>query len=517
MVLDVHEALHEVRQTVDPEFTDKSWRPVLPGDKIPKRYLERFPDDISNVLYPTLASQLMPRDSERLDLRTMRIGDRIYTAVLVELFPKDIKPFMHLFQRVLATQIPWRISYLVESNGLASMQIKQTLSAILSFTTAHNRLLNDSINKLREMELNSNDAIVKFRVAACTWAPADNIRLLRTRTSQLAKAMQGWGNCDVAEISGDPFGGVVSSMLGISSKSEAIAAAAPLYETVYMMPITRPASLWKNGAILFRSPDGKPWPFQPGSTLQTTWIDLYYARPGSGKSVLSNAVNLALCLSGGLKRLPRISIIDIGPSSSGLISLLKEALPPDQSHLVAYHRLRMTPEYSINPFDTQLGCRYPTPQERSFLVNFLTLLATPLGVARAYDGIADMSGLVVDELYKNLADDGNPYTYSTDLEPLVDGILEEIGFVRDSHTTWWEVTDALFLAGFEHEAMLAQRYAMPLLADAASMCGGCTSSCSAPAGMSTDSLPELGIGSIRTPAGMLILPGSTSCKRPTGM
>ena len=93
---------------------------------------------------------------------------------------------------------------------------------------------------------------------------------------------------------------------------------------------------------------------------QTTWIDLVYASPGSGKSVLSNAINLALCLSGGIDRLPRIAIIDIGPSSSGLISLLKEALPANQRHLVAYHRLRMTPEFAINPFDTQLGCRFPT-------------------------------------------------------------------------------------------------------------------------------------------------------------
>lgn len=37
-------------------------------------------------------------------------------------------------------------------------------------------------------------------------------------------------------------------------------------------------------------------------------------------------------------------------------------------------------------------------------------------------------------------------------------------------TTWWEITDALFLAGFQHQAMLAQRYAMPLLADAAAIC-----------------------------------------------
>ena len=169
-------------------------------------------------------------------------------------------------------------------------------------------------------------------------------------------------------------------------------------------------------------------------------------------------------------RLPRIAIIDIGPSSSGLISLLREALPPAQRHYVAYHRLRMTPEYSVNPFDTQLGCRFPTAPERSFLVNFLTLLATALGADRPYDGIPDLAGMVVDELYKSLADSGKPYTYSPGIEPLVDGILEEIGFVQDSKTTWWEVVDSLFMAGFIHEAMLAQRFAMPLLADASSIC-----------------------------------------------
>ncbi len=185
---------------------------------------------------------------------------------------------------------------------------------------------------------------------------------------------------------------------------------------------------------------------------------------------MSNAINLALSLSAGLQRLPRIAIIDIGPSSSGLISLIKEALPAEQRHFAAYYRLRMTPEYSINPYDTQLGCRFPTPQERAFLVNFLTLLATPLGAQKPYDAIPDLAGMVVDELYKNLADTGKPHNYAEGIEPLIDGILEEIGFVRDPNTTWWEVTDALFVAGFSHEATLAQRYAMPLLADAASAC-----------------------------------------------
>ncbi len=103
----------------------------------------------------------------------------------------------------------------------------------------------------------------------------------------------------------------------------------------------------------------------------------------------------------------------------------------------------------------QLGCRFPTPQERSFLVNFLTLLVTPVGSEKAYDGVADMSGLVVDELYKSLADEGNPNVYAANVDEEVDGILEEIGFVHDPQTTWWEVTDALFMAGFFTQAMLS--------------------------------------------------------------
>ena len=78
--------------------------------------------------------------------------------------------------------------------------------------------------------------------------------------------------------------------------------------------------------------------------------------------------------------------------------------------------------------------------------------------------------MVVDELYKSFADEFNPTPYSPGLEEFIDSILEEIGFVRDSKSTWWEVTDSLYSAGFAHEALLAQRYAMPLLADAASIC-----------------------------------------------
>lgn len=468
-LLEVHDACHAARSSVDPDFTDLSWRPVLPGDKIPAHEASPSAKELSGLMYPPLSRQIFPRDGVVSDLRTIRVGDRIYTPLFIDLFPQDLKSFVSLFSRTLATAAPWRISFLIESGGLATIRFKAAMASILSWTSSYNSLVHDAAQLLRQIETETDDAVVRLQVSLATWAPENNIRLLRTRAAELAKAVEGWGTCEVTEVSGDVFAGIASSLLCFSATSVATPSIAPLSDVVYMLPFTRPASAWQYGAVLLRSPDGKPWPYQPGSAQQTTWIDLMYARPGSGKSVLSNSINLALTLSGGIQRLPRIAIVDIGPSSSGLVSLIKEALPLETKHLVAYHRLRMTPDYSINPFDTQLGCRYPTAQERGFLVNFITLLATPLGAERPYDGISDMSGLVIDELYKYLADDGKPHLYTQGIEPLVDDILSEIGFVMDDKTTWWEVTDALFLAGLHHQAMLAQRFAMPLLADAAAI------------------------------------------------
>ena len=469
-LLHVKAACRAIRKTIDAPFTADNWTPILPGDRYHPKIAKNFQGDISELLWPSLAHQLFPRDAENLNLRTARVGDRIYASVFIDLFPKDVQSFALLFNRVMSAHIPWRISFNVYGGGLASLKIKRAMAGLLSFASAQNRLINDAVSLLDFISLNSDDSVITLRVTATTWAPDGETQILRSRLSQLSRAIQGWGSCNVSEFCGDAFGGVVSSMLGISAKNYATATIASLSDTIYMLPLYRPSSPWKEGSLLFRTPDGKLWPYQPGSSLQTTWIDLIYARPGSGKSVLSNAINLAFCTAAGNIRLPRISIIDIGPSSSGLISLLQEALPTDQKHLVAYHRLQMNESYAINPFDTQLGCRMPLPQDRAFLINFITLLMTPVGNEKAYDAVSDMAGMVIDESYKQLSDSGNPNIYTPGVEEFIDAILDEIGFVADTHTTWWEVTDALFLAGFEHEAMLAQRNAVPLLGDLAAIC-----------------------------------------------
>jgi intracellular multiplication protein IcmB len=200
--------------------------------------------------------------------------------------------------------------------------------------------------------------------------------------------------------------------------------------------------------------------------MQTTWNDIIFAVPGSGKSVLMNSNNLASILTPGSNELSMIGIIDIGPSSAGLIQLIKDALPQHLKHLAVYERLQNTDEYAINVFDTQLGSRYPSSADKMFLTNFLSLLMTPAGETKPYPSSDNMAGAVVEELYKYFSDseEGHPKEYSEGQDPVVDKVLDDYS-IDATNWSWWDVVDKLFELGKLHEASMAQRFAVPFLED----------------------------------------------------
>jgi len=470
-ILNRHEAIHALRNIADPDYTDQHWSPCLHGDRVPIRIEGAPARDASSVLWPPIGWQVFPRDVERVNKNTIQVGNRLYAPMFINLPPQEVFNFMRLFSRVEPT-IPWRISISLEGSAagsFASINMKDLIASILSFTSTANKQIHAAVVDLRQ-RFQHNDTIVMLKIAFCTWSPVNDPDLLESRRTRLARAVQGWGKCETREESGDPFYGWVSTLPGVSHKSVATACAAPLKEVVAMLPTSRPASHWDKGAILYRTPEGKLWPYQPGSSKQTTWIDLVFASPGQGKSVLLGMSNIALCLSDGNKRLPLITIIDIGPSSKGMISLLRDSLPSDKQHLVIYHRMRMVKEDCINPFDTQLGARFPTFSERMFLVNLLTLLATPIGREKPYENTAELASMVIDDMYNSLADEEKPNLFSYNVDPLVDASIKNFNIHIDPHTTWYEITDTLFEKGDVRGARFAQRHAVPLLVDAIQVC-----------------------------------------------
>jgi intracellular multiplication protein IcmB len=185
---------------------------------------------------------------------------------------------------------------------------------------------------------------------------------------------------------------------------------------------------------------------------------------GAGKSVLLNAINLAFLLQPGAGRLPLLSVIDVGPSSRGLVDLVRSALPPSRRHEAAFCRLRPSPECSVNPLDTPLGCRYPFPAQAAFLGNLLALLCSPPGGAPPA-GASGLARLALEGAYTERA--RRPVPLSRDLDPdLYDLTLAE-GFPLDRASSVWEAADFLFSRGLEREAALWQRHAVPTLRDVA--------------------------------------------------
>lgn len=463
----VREALREIRNSIDKQFTADDWSPRLPGDKVYPSVSKVRPGNREewDLQWPTLGSQVCPRDAELVDSNIVSIGDKIYAPIFMSLGPKEILRFEALLGRLInQDDIPWRISFMLGGAGMSAMRWKEMAVTFLKFTSLDNKMINQGIKELKDLQM-KQEAIVKIQIALTTWADKGQVDLLRKRRQILARAFEGWGSCEVSEVTGDPVAGFMSSAMGVSQKSIGSISAAPLFDVIKMLPLSRPSSVWDRGAVLFRSPDGKILPFQPGSSKQTTWISLAFARPGSGKSVLMNVTSFALCLSDKLKRLPRIAIIDIGPSSSGLISLIKESLPADKRHLAVYKRLRNTREYAINPFDTQVGSRFPTPTHRSFLVNLITLLATDTAKDLPAEGITGLVLDTIDEVYRQRMDDVSPRKYAIQIENEVDDGVRKHNIKIDSKTTWWELVDSFFEIGEVRLATIAQRHAVPSLAD----------------------------------------------------
>jgi len=465
-MLEVHDALRAIKMNLYQANVNSAWSPCLPGDPIPARAPENR-GDVSEILWPSLRHQIATYPAKIVNDHTIEMGNYLWSGVDLVLAPQEPTPFPALLNRLNEDGIPFRISFLIEGGGIAGMAMQSFLTSLLSVTNSVNKQIKYSIEGLAEQA--KSEPIVKMRVSFATWAPKGKLEELENRLSALIQSIESWGYAQASYVTGDALDCIMSSAMGIACASTAPPAIAPLYEVLKLLPWQRGASPFRTGAILLRTPDGRVWPYQTGTNLTTTWFDLVFAQPGGGKSVLMNSLNMGTCLSAGVADLPFIAVIDIGPSSSGLISLIRDALPPEKRYQAVSHRLQMSQEYAINPFDTKLGMRVPQSTERSFLIELLVMLCTPAGQKDPYDGIPQLASMVVDEMYRWRGDsesNAEPRPYLPRVDYDIDKIIAENKIELGSNPYWWDVVDALFDRGMTYEAGLAQRYAVPTLGDA---------------------------------------------------
>lgn len=472
--ISAHEMLKIARMSMDPAHTHPDWKPYLIGDALPvasaPAYLRDWKKsklDFSDLQYPPVSWQMFPRDARRIDSKFVAIGDRAFAPVFVSIPSREVMPFSSLFSKLATSGIPWRVMFRLDGGGMSFFGMKEMIAGLASVATPFNKRIADAMTNLKNVD-DSGSTQVRMRISFCTWAPASDLPLLKQRQARLVQTVSAWGQCETRDISGDAMQGMVSTVPFLSESHCGEPSCAPLSHAVRMLPLFRPSSPWDDGNMIFRTEDGKIMPFQPGSSKQATWNYLVAGRPGSGKSVLMSNILMSMCLQPGITRLPNIGIVDIGPSASYFVDMLKDALPERWKHLAASFKLTMSMKHAINPLDLPLGARFPTPETRAFIVNIVTQLATPAEQDKAYSRMSEFVAQVVDNAYLRLSGEhssSRPKRYSQEVDTVVDAALTKHNYISSKQTSWWEVVDFLFANECIHEATMAQRYAVPIIPD----------------------------------------------------
>lgn len=464
--LTAHEAGAVIRNKFDREGVDPSWTPTLIGDKlITRAAIEDMVDtpkkDISDLMWPRLDWQLARQNHDTPSAGILKIGNLFYKTMFVDVPPDTPERFGQLSSKIDA-DIPFRISYHFGKVGSLSLTIKAQLNAFIAFAHTQNRQIAQGIAE-KQREADRGNIYVNMQVAITTWSEDENV--LNKNVEKLTRSMQSWGNLDVEIDITDETEGVVSTIPGANMRSPANLSYIPISEAIHMLPLARPASLWDSGGILFRTPDGKVYPYEVQSSKQELTVDLFVAPPRQGKSVLSNAINKALCLRQGQTELPYLCVLDIGPSSQGMIELVQDSLPEHLKHLAVHHKMKESAEHSINPFDLQLGCDKPLANERSFQINLFTQLLTPVGQETPTKNMMEMVSMLIQHTYEYYNKNKTAKAYNPHIEANIDRLIDSGNLNIPSEPTWIEVRDALFEAGEYESAVIAQRYSVPILAD----------------------------------------------------
>ena len=460
--LDAVEALRHVRSAVNgPELANDAWRADIPGVA---RHPPRAGEGAEGGLWLPLAEQLIVTEPVT-DGDTVTIGSRTYAPLDMVLGPRAGRPFGELLARVTEAGAPLRASFLIEGGGGGFVAAwKRAASAVMGWSAHENRLIKEVFDDLARREADG-EAVVRMRVGFATWAMRGDAQALERRKWRVMQSAESWGELSVTALTGDPLEAFAGSVPGLGCAGTAEPGVAPFADCLRLLPWDRPASLGVEGHA-FRAPDGKL--LVHGGATGGVVFDVVYGVPGRGKSVLMNSLSLDFVLRAGLEGLPYLVTMDIGPTSRGFISMLREALPAERRHEVGWYRLTLSERHAINAFDTQLGCLYPLPLERDFLLNLITLVLTRPGAPGLADGVREALQMAIDAAYELRAGvkaGSEPHEYVRGQAPKVDAAIERHAVHLEHQATWWEVVDALFDAGDETSAMVAQRYAVPVLLD----------------------------------------------------
>lgn len=460
-VLDVGTGLSLIRRHIDASNFGSSWRPrMIGGSSAIVPGVASRNGDVSHFFPMKISRQLIsePLKEYFSDVEYSKRGNIFYAGVVLEVPPEDGSlPFSDLSARI-GRQIPWTINMEVVPNGINLRKVDQFYSGFVGAMGDYNKRVKQGWMSLKKLQ-REGIYIGALRVTFVTWGFSENEVTLNL--SFLKSAIESWGSCVGTNETGGPGLVSLNAAAGFSKRMPAPYIAGPMNDFARMIPVFPPASVWENGQVVTHTKDGRPYPVGIGSTLQNYWGTLIFAPTGYGKSFLMNMINAGIIFAPGLEELPYLTVIDVGPSSRLVMDLAKAILPERLARQVVSIRVRNDKNFSVNPFDTQLGCDRPTEVDRDFQVSVVSTVCPGLGSEGER-----FIGQVINEAYKMMGRKSPlQRRWQNSMDDKISNLIQEIKMEVTDRTFVWEVVDALFDAGLIDDASLAQRYAVPRLPD----------------------------------------------------
>lgn len=457
--LPVGQGLSFIRRHLDAADFPSSWRPRLVGD--PNAFLSTManrPREATDLLPMRIGRQMLTQSGVEIfeDAEMLKRGGTYYASVVLEVPPEmGSAPFSELATRI-AHAIPWTINVEVVPNGESLRKVDQFYASLTGAFGDHNRRVAAGWRAVKELK-RAGIYIAAFRVTFTTWADTQSEAV--DYLSFLRSNIESWGSAVVTNETGSPGLATLCSAAGYAKRMPAPYIPVPSMALAEMLPVYDPASVWDNGQLIAHTKEGRVYPVGFGTGLQLYWGLAIFAPTGRGKSFLMNLINFGLLMSAGQEELPFLTIVDVGPSSRLVMDLVRALLPEHKRRQVVSLRIRNSDEFTVNPFDTQLGCDAPTDIDKDFQVAVVSTLCPTLGL-EGEKFIAQ----VIDEAYRMFSRSSpQQRVWQNSYDAVVSKALEDIGFEVREKTRVWDVVDALFDAGRIEDASLAQRYAVPKL------------------------------------------------------
>ena len=474
--------LAAVRRAVLFHETPETWTPQTTFERTSFELKPYATKDLSGLFAPPLAQQIMTSAGKATsDMRSVEFGGRSYAVVYASMFPRQMPLFRLLSSKLERydghgeQDIPWRWA-LHLSGGVKISIVDDVLNTLMAFLSPQNEQKRLAIMEVKGLASGDKETFVGARLMAVTWVePHESKEVLSQRRSRLVRALESWNSPTVIEVAGDPMRALAETAAGMTrTATVARQSVAPITELALSMPFHRTASIFSKGQSVMISPEGKPIPLQAHSPDQNFWLTLISAPPGSGKSVFLNRTNAEFAVFTPGPVMPFIGVVDIGPSSSGFIELVKAMAPDTMRHQMLLVRLkndRHDNATCINMLELTLGNRKPTDQQRQVIEAFVTeILADDEGKANR-----DFVAAAVKQLYGQLSDleiSSQPKRWQDGMCPEIDALCAKLEIPLRETTRWWQIVDQLSDRGLFREAMVAQRYASPLLEDLARIITG---------------------------------------------